>query len=137
MTLLLDTGPLVALADRNDRMQPAVESLLRDDRGPLVVPAPVSAEVDYLLARRLGEDVRLAFLDDVAAGRFVVECLRDEDYATVAELERRYSDLAPGLADLSLVVLAHRHGTQRLATLDTRHFHALRPLDGGSFTLLP
>jgi predicted nucleic acid-binding protein len=41
------------------------------------------------------------------------------------------------LADLSIVVLAHRFRTTRIATFDERHFRALRPLDGGSFTLLP
>jgi hypothetical protein len=97
----------------------------------------VSAEVDYLLAARLGEASRQAFLDDLAAGRFVVECLREEEYATVADLERRYVDLAPGLADLSIVVLACRLRTRRIATFDERHFRAIRALDGGSFVLLP
>jgi predicted nucleic acid-binding protein len=137
VTLLLDTGPLVAAADSRDRMQVAVESLLRTEPGPLVIPAPVSAEIDYLLARRLGERAREAFLDDLAAGRFVVECLRDDEYPVVADLERAYSDLAPGLADLSLVVLARRLQTRRIATFDARQFRVLRPLDGGAFALLP
>jgi predicted nucleic acid-binding protein len=137
VTLLLDTGPLVAAADSRDRMQVAVETLLRTEPGPLVIPAPVSAEIDYLLARRLGERAREAFLDDLAAGRFVVECLRDDEYPVVADLERAYSDLAPGLADLSLVVLARRLQTRRIATFDARHFRVLRPLDGGAFALLP
>ena len=137
MTLLLDAGPLVAAADRRDRLKPAVEELLRTEPGPLVVPAPVSVEVDYLLARRLGEGARQAFLDDVAAGRFVVECVRDHEYRLIAELERTYSDLAPALSDLSIVVLARRLGTRRIATFDERHFRLLRPLDGGTFLLLP
>jgi predicted nucleic acid-binding protein len=137
VTLLLDTGPLVAAADSRDRMQVAVESLLRTEPGPLVIPAPVSAEIDYLLARRLGERAREAFLDDLAAGRFVVECLRDDEYPVVADLERAYSHLAPGLADLSLVVLARRLQTRRIATFDARQFRVLRPLDGGAFALLP
>jgi predicted nucleic acid-binding protein len=137
VTLLLDTGPLVAAADSRDRMQVAVETLLRTEPGPLVIPAPVSAEIDYLLARRLGERAREAFLDDLAAGRFVVECLRDDEYPVVADLERAYSDLAPGLADLSLVVLARRLQTRRIATFDARQFRVLRPLDGGAFALLP
>lgn len=137
MTLLIDAGPVVAAADRSDRMQPAAEELLRSEPEPLVIPAPVSAEIDYLLGRRLGEGARQAFLDDLAAGRFIVECLRDEEYAVVAQLERRYSEFAPGLADLSIVVLAQRLRTRRVATFDARHFGVLRPLDGGAFTLLP
>jgi predicted nucleic acid-binding protein len=137
LTLVLDAAPLVAVADRRDSMQPLIKALLQEEPGELVVPAPVSAEVDYLLGRRLGRVARLAFLDDVAAGRFTVECLDADDHGVVADLERRYDDLNVGLADLSLVVVAKRLGTRRLLTFDQRHFRVLRPLDGGTFSLLP
>jgi hypothetical protein len=52
--------------------------LLRAEDGDLVVPAPVSAEVDYLIRRR-----------------------------------------GSALADLSVVILAHRFRTRRLLTLAT------------------
>jgi predicted nucleic acid-binding protein len=137
VTLVLDAAPLVTLADRRDPAQPAVEAILRDERGVLVIPAPVSAEVDYLIASRLGEHARHSYLDDLAAGRFIVECLEPDEYSTVAGLERAHAGLAPGLADLSIVVLASRFRTRRILTADERHFRALRPLQGGSFTLLP
>jgi predicted nucleic acid-binding protein len=35
------------------------------------------------------------------------------------------------------LVLAARHRTKRILTFDERDFRRLRPLDGGSFTLLP
>lgn len=137
MTLILDAAPLVALADRRDPMQASVEDLLADERGPLVVPAPVTAEVDYLLGRRLGAAARRAFLDDLAAGRFAVACLEPDEYEAVAVLDRIYAALGPGLADLSLVVLARRLRTKRLLTFDERHFRAIHPLQGGSFVVLP
>ena len=137
MTLILDSGPLVALADRNDPLGPRIETLLQEEPGELVVPAPVTAEVDYLLGRRLGRGARLAFLDDLAAGRFTVDCLDANEHSVVIDLERRYADLDVGLADLSVVVLAERWSTRRLLTFDDRHFRALRPLEGGQFTLLP
>ena len=43
----------------------------------------------------------------------------------------------PGLADLSLVVLAARFKTTTLLTFDERHFRNIEPLQGGRFTLLP
>jgi uncharacterized protein len=36
-----------------------------------------------------------------------------------------------------LVVLAERHGTTRILTLDERHFRAIRPLHADAFTLRP
>lgn len=137
MTLILDAAPLVALADRQDPLGPRIETLLLQEAGELVVPAPVTAEVDYLLGRRLGRCARLAFLDDLTAGRFTVGCLEADDHGVVVDLERRYADLDLGLADLSVVVLAERWSTRRLLTFDDRHFRVLRPLEGGHFTLLP
>lgn len=137
MTLLVDAAPLVAVADRRDPMQAAVERTLREEPGERIIPAPVTAEVDYLLGRRLGRAARLAFLADLAAGRLVADCLDEDDYGTAVALEARYHDLDVGLADLSVVVLADRHRTRRVLTFDERHFRALRPLSGGHFTILP
>ncbi|MHB1640157.1 MAG: PIN domain-containing protein [Candidatus Dormibacteria bacterium] len=137
MTLVLDAAPLVAVADRRDHLSSSVAALLREEPGELVIPAPVTAEVDYLLGRRLGRSARLAFLDDLAAGRFRVAGLEPADHKVVADLERHYDDLDVGLADLSVLVVARRFRTRRILTFDQRHFRALRPLDGGRFTLLP
>lgn len=137
MTLILDAAPLVAVADRRDPMRPRIEAMLRDEVGELVIPSPISAEVDYLLGKRLGRLARLAFLDDLATGRFTVACLDAADHTRVLDLERRYDDLDAGLADLSVVVVAERYGTTRVLTFDERHFRALRPLRGSHFTLLP
>lgn len=137
MTIVLDAGLVIAAHDRIDPRHAASARLLREEPGDLVLPGPVTAEIDYLLHDRLGSLSRRAFLADLAAGRYRVECLEAQEYATVVELERRYADLSPGLADLSIVVLAHRFQTTRVATFDGRRFRALRPLGGGSFTLLP
>ena len=137
MTLILDAAPLVALADAKE---PRLEALLRirdEEEGSLVLPAPVAAEVDYLLGTRFGEAARRAFLSDLAARRYDVACLEVGDYRTVADLDARYADLGLGLADCSILVLAERFGTRRLLSFDERHFRAVAPLQGGSFQLLP
>lgn len=111
--------------------------MLNEEPGPLVMPAPATAEVDHLLGRRFGRAARLAFISDLAAGRFQVEGLERDDHATVVELESRYADLELGLVDCSLIVLARRHRTDRILTFDERHLRAVTPLGGGAFTLLP
>jgi len=137
LTLLIDTAPIVALADAGEPRRDAILAAIHDEPGSLVIPAPTTAEVDYLLGQRLGDPARRAFLADLAAGRFTVAALEREDYATIADVDARYADLRLGLADCALVVLAHRHETTRLLTFDERHFRAVTPLAGGSFTLLP
>jgi predicted nucleic acid-binding protein len=137
VTLILDATPLVALADAKE---PQLEALLRirdEEEGQLVLPAPVAAEVDYLLGVRFGEAARRAFLSDLAARRYDVACLEADDYRAVSELDIRYSDLGLGLADCSIMVLAERYETRCLLSFDERHFRAVAPLQGGSFELLP
>jgi uncharacterized protein len=137
VTVIVDAAPLVALGDSNDRLFPRVQHLLKTIEGPLVIPAPVTAEVDYLLGQRLGRGAQRRFLADLSAGRFTVASLELEDYATVQEIDARYADLELGLADCSIVVLAHRYQTTRIVSFDERHFRVVRPLQGKAFTMLP
>jgi uncharacterized protein len=137
LTLLIDAGPLVALADRDDPSRHAILDVLDGEPGALVVPAPTTAEIDYMLGQRVGSAARRAFLADLGAGRFEVATLEREDYATIIALEAQYHDLDLGLADCALVALAARYDTTRLLTFDERHFRALRPLRGDAFTILP
>lgn len=137
MTLLVDAAPLVALADPADPNRDTILEIITDERGALVVPAPTTAEIDYLLGRRFGHSARRAFLRDLAAGRFTVASLDREDYATIVELETRYEDLQLGLADCALVVLADRYRTDRILSFDERHFRVVKPLRGEAFTVLP
>jgi predicted nucleic acid-binding protein len=102
-----------------------------------VFPAPVTAEVDYLVGQRGGTAARRRFLEDLAAGRFRVEGLTREEHGLALAVHDRYAALDLGLADLSVIVLAHRFGTRRLLTFDDRHFRAVTPLGAGVFTLLP
>jgi predicted nucleic acid-binding protein len=137
VTLILDAAPLVALADARDPMQRAVRAVLVAEPGTLIIPAQITAEVDYLLGRRIGRRARLAFLEDLAVGRFTVECLTYGEYAAVAALDDRYADLDLGLADGAVIALAARFDTRRVLTFDHRHFRAVTPLQGGAFELLP
>lgn len=137
MTLIVDAAPLVAAADVMDVNRSAVQRVILSETGAVIVPAVVTAEVDYMLGRRLGRAARLANLSDLAAGRFVVESLDRGEHQMVLDLEHRYADLDAGLADLSIVVLARRFRTTRILTFDQRHFRVLRPIQGGTFRLLP
>lgn len=137
MKVVVDAGPLVAAADRVDPRHAVSVAALTEAAGDLVVPAPVTAEVDYLLGERVGRQSRIAFLQDLASGRLLVADLASDDHAQIVNLEARYADLDAGLADLSIVVVAAKLGSTTLLTFDERHFRAIKPLRGDSFTLLP
>lgn len=137
MALIVDAGGLYAQADRGDPAHEAVVEVLTEERGPLVTSGIAVAEADYLILNRLGIDVELAFLDDLAAGTFVVECPTRAELGVARDLALRHKDLELGLADVSLVVLARRYDTRRIVTFDERAFRTVSPLQGGNFTVLP
>ncbi|MCA9825380.1 MAG: PIN domain-containing protein [Dehalococcoidia bacterium] len=137
MTIVVDAAPIIALADREDPWASAVLSYITDSRELLVLPQMVVAEIDYLLHSRFGPRASRLFLQELVFATYAVECVEADDFSTIALLSDRYRDLAPGLADLSVVVLAHRFQTNRILTFDQRHFRTMAPISGGAFELLP
>ncbi len=135
--LIVDAGALYAQADADEPEHARIVDLLRGERDTLVTSQIVVAEADYLILRRLGVDVELAFLDDLAAGTYVMDALTRSELGVARDVAARHRDLELGLADASLVVLAARWQTRRILTLDQRAFRAVTPLQGGFFTVLP
>jgi predicted nucleic acid-binding protein len=59
------------------------------------------------------------------------------DYELIQHCNQQYTDLDIGLSDLTIIATAHRLRTSRLLTFDQRHFRTVKPIGGGSFTILP
>ena len=58
MTLLIDAAPIVALADPAEPQRAAILDALTSETGSLVIPAPTTTEIDYLLGQRFGSAAR-------------------------------------------------------------------------------
>ena len=127
MALILDTGPLLAALDAADPDHAQCAALLTESAEDLVVPTLVLGELDYWCARRLPADAWLIFLEDVIAGAYRVEEPTPVDLARCRDLQATYRDLGLGVVDASVIALAERLGESKLATLDHRHFAAVRP----------
>lgn len=137
MALICDTGPLFAAMDRRDPDHEACAKLLEEFPEDVLVPAPVLVELDWLAGRRLGpEPFELFIRDVVETGIGVVDLLRS-DYQRVRELLPRYRDLELGFVDAAVVAIVERLGERKVATLDHRHFSAIRPAHVDALELLP
>lgn len=135
--LVIDTGPLVATADRADKDHAACRALLEGDTGPLVTTALVIAEAAYLIDRQLGPQAEAALYASITGGQLEVASLDREDWVRIGELVTTYADLRLGGTDASVITLAERLGTTRIATLNHRHFTVVRPRHASAFELLP
>jgi len=134
--ILVDTSALFALLDRDARQHDTVGSFVAVNEEPLVLSPFVLAELDYLVAERFGIDAELAVLDDAAEGAYELAPFSARDVARARKIIVRFRDLRIGLTDASLVVLAERSQTNRVLTLDERHFRALR-VGRRRFVVLP
>lgn len=134
--IIADTSGLLALFNRRERTHEQVRKAITED-DLLVVSPYVVAELDYLLATRLGIDDELMVLEELAGGAYELAQINADDVGEAARVIRRYSDQDIGITDASLAVLARRYGTRTILTLDRRHFGVIRPLDGGRFKLIP
>ena len=135
--ILLDTSGVLAAIDSSQRHHRAAAAALAAAPPPRLLSPFVLAELDYLLATRVSAAAELALLAEVARGAYRLEPFGNEDVAAAARIVDRFSDQEIGLADASIVVLAARHGTRDVLTLDERHFRALRAPRGRRFRVLP
>jgi predicted nucleic acid-binding protein len=135
--LLVDTGVIVAAADRSDPHHTACAQLLEETNRSLITSPLVIAEAAYLINRKLGATAELALYTAIIDDTLVVETLTHTDWTRIRELAGRYRNLPLGGTDASVIALAERFDTGQVATLDHRHFRVVRPAHVPALTLLP
>lgn len=135
--LIIDTGVLLAAADDNDPAHQACCDEIETTTAALITTPLVVAETGYLIDRQLGPTAEAAFYRSIANGDLIVEHLTATDWQRVAELVESYADFPLGGTDASIVAIAERLGITRVATLDRRHFQAVRPVHCEAFALVP
>ena len=95
------------------------------------------AEVARLIESRLGAHAESLFLADLTEGAFSSQPVQATDWVRIIDLVGRYRDFPLGTVDASVIARAERLGVTAVATLDHRHFAAVRPAHTEAFILLP
>ena len=127
--LLVDSGPLVALFDADDRWHQRVAEFLKNYRGELVTSAANVTEAAWITAS--ASDRMLAnLLTWLHRGGVVVHNLEPQDFSRIAALSAQYRTLRPDFADLALLSLAERLKLDRILTLDKKDFMVYRLKNG-------
>jgi uncharacterized protein len=137
VAIAIDTSVVYALMDRGDADHIAVSEWIDNVTDELVTTPLAVAEMDHLLTRVGGTRAAAALRRDLKAGTYGVEWWPTA-MAESVEVADRHESMGLRLVDSSLVALAARLSTTRIATLDERHFRVLEPLTGEpAFILLP
>jgi hypothetical protein len=131
---LLDTGPIVALLDRNDSYHDWTSLRFNSLQGRFATTGAVVTEAMFFL-----QDVRdgIARLFDFLESPKVEirDSFRLSKLRAAAALMERYRDIPMDFADATLVVLAEELETDRVLTLDERGFRAYRHGRNRAFSL--
>lgn len=135
--LLLDTGALYALADRDDKWHARMVAVLEGRPGDRVVPVTVLAEACYLLGTHLGIAAERRLIRATLEGELLLEGVILSDLKRADQILEKYSDANVGLVDATVVAIAERLGIRLVVTTDRRHFSLFRPKHCCAFELLP
>ena len=135
--IILDTSGLLSAIDSSQRFHPAAREVLERAKGPFLLSPFVLAELDYLLATKVGSGPQLSLLAEVELGAYRLEPFSAADVKLARGTLEQYADLGMGLADASNVVLSHRYGILDILTLDERHFRVVSGAGERPFRLLP
>lgn len=118
-TVLVDTGPIVALLDADERHHEWAREQFESLHAPLVTCESVLSEACFLL-RRVGADATMP-VSLVRRGVLkVVDLFGSTDAANaVTALMRRYANIPMSLADACLVCILEHTDNGSIMTLDS------------------
>jgi predicted nucleic acid-binding protein len=134
--IVLDTSVVLAFMDRRDASHETVRDWIGQNEEELATTPLVLAELDHLVQRYGGARAARALREDVASGAYLLEWWPTAVFETIT-LAEAHASMQLGLTDASLLALAAHLQSSQIATLDERHFRAVRQYSGEAFRLLP
>lgn len=132
-TLLVDTGPLVALANKRDKFHLDCSATLKNHRGRLLTTWAVLTEFSHLAN---STNATLPLYHWIERGGLELMPLGREELVTAIDWIERYADRPMDLADASLVIAALKTGCTKIWTLDRADFETYRLPGRKHFTLV-
>jgi len=134
--ILVDTGPLVALLDRDDDQHAAcVAATKRLPAVPLLTTWPCFTEAMYLLGAVGGYRYQTALWQLWASQKLYLHDLTSSELERMAILMQQYHNVPMDLADASLIAVVESRAMQQLFTVDS-DFYIYRLANGSVLNIL-
>lgn len=134
--VLVDSGPLIALFNRNDHWHARVLAWLNANPAAVLHTTwPVATEVCALLARRIHNEAALDFLRWSQRGGIAIQTAAEGSLTDVLRISERFADLPFDLADASIAEAAQRLRVRHVLSIDA-DFDVYRDRSGKPLTNL-
>ncbi len=130
--LIVDTGFLVALYIRRDKLHTQALSFLQQNPQALITVAPVIVESCYFLNAK----AKIALLNWVVCGGIKAVDVPINAYSEIARTIEKYADHDIDFTDAALVWLANEYQQQQILTVDKADFSAFRLKNNQWFHLM-
>ena len=134
--ILTDTGPIVALLDREDVHHESISTVTWDVRQRLATTEACLTEAIYLINRSAGWPGIALVRRAVTDGDIEVLPTGQDARARAFDYMDRFRDQPCDYADATLLVAAEDTGVRRVFTIDS-HFYAYRLSDGSRLEVFP
>jgi predicted nucleic acid-binding protein len=130
--LIVDTGFLVALYIRRDKLHSHALNFLQQNQQSLVTTAAVIVESCYFLDAK----AKVALLNWVQLGGVEIVDVPIFAYSEIAQTIEKYADHDIDFTDATLIWLANKYRYQQILTVDKNDFSAFRLKNNKWFDLL-
>ncbi len=128
-SVVIDSGPLIALFDGSDRYHDQAVAFVRGLRRRLITNLPVVTEVVYMLDFAPQAQRDFLFWGEQS---LTIDADTIEDFPRIQALLEKYRDLPADFADASLIALCERLKITSVASVD-KDFTIYRTRDRKAF----
>ena len=116
-TVLIDTGPLIALFDRDDKYHTSILEFIKNTNYRFISTAAVLTETMYMLDFNVA--VQLSFLEWIMKEGVIIHEIKQSNIKRVIDLTRKYSDIPMDFADATLAIAAEERGIRQIISIDS------------------
>jgi predicted nucleic acid-binding protein len=116
-SILIDTGPLIALFDRDDKYHIPVKEFIKAGKYKFITTSAVITEVTHMLDFNV--NVQIDFLKWILKEGVLLQDVKQTDISRIIELTIKYSDRPMDYADATLVIAAEKTGIKKIISIDS------------------
>ena len=116
-TVLIDTGPLIALFDRDDKYHTSIVEFIKNTNYRFISTTAVLTETMYMLD--FNTAVQLNFLEWIMKEGVIIHEIKQSNIKRIIDLTKKYSDRPMDLADATLVIAAEERGIRQIISIDS------------------
>jgi len=114
---LIDSGPLIALFDKDDKYHDSIKTFLKSYNGVLYTSWAVITEVLHML--NFNVEVQIDFLKWIKRGGVDVVQLSQSNITRIIDLSEKYSDVPMDFADATLIIISELKNIDEIISIDS------------------